>query len=278
MSPSQWPAAQRAGPCGAVDQSGWRVSPGPEEQVQCRRGWDSPTEEALWGRRSSGWGGVPSAAFLTGCIAVHAEAVPPRGADGLHGLRVALAAQSSLNKNAQEPCLLTANWPTTCPQKPVRAPQHLTPSGTPQPLLQEGCPAWGSENRAQGRIGSRRVLEGQGERKGRAAQGGSGQGRTQLWGMQRALGAGAGPGRGRGAPRGDGKPGVSSTVPGMGLKLLGAEGSGRDPTQTEGSPGQGWTQQSRCQRGGNKAELSQSLLPYFCCSHSPAGWPGSGSR
>lgn len=163
-------------------------------------------------------------------------------------------------------------------KSPSGPPQHPTPSGTPQPLLQEGCLARGSENRARGGSAAGGCWEGQGERRGRAAQGGSGQGRTQLWGMQRALGAGAGPGRGRGAPRGDGKPGVSSTVPGMGLNLLGAEGSGRDPTQTEGSPGQGWTQQSRCQRGGNKAELSQSLLPYFCCSHSPAGWPGSGSQ
>lgn len=278
MSPSRWPAAQGAGPCGAVDQSGRRVSPGPEEQVQCRRGWDSPTEEALWGRRSSGWGGVPSAAFLTGCIAVHAEAVPPRGADGLHGLRVALAAQSSLNKNAREPCLLTANRPTTCPQKPIRTPPAPHSIGHPAAPAAGGVSGTGSENRARGGSAAGGCWEGQGERRGRAAQGGSGQGRTQLWGMQRALGAGAGPGRGRGAPRGDGKPGVSSTVPGMGLNLLGAEGSGRDPTQTEGSPGQGWTQQSRCQRGGNKAELSQSLLPYFCCSHSPAGWPGSGSR
>lgn len=151
------------------------------------------------GRRSSGWGGVPSAAFLTGCIAVHAEAVPPRGADGLHGLRVALAAQSSLNKNAREPCLLTANRPTTCPQKPVRAPPAPHSIGHPAAPAAGGVSGTGVGEQGTGRIRSRRVLGGSGGAKGQSCP------RRERTGQDAALGdaessggrsrAGEGPGR-----------------------------------------------------------------------------------
>lgn len=151
------------------------------------------------GRRSSGWGGVPSAAFLTGCIAVHTEAVPPRGADGLHGLRVALAAQSSLNKNAREPCLLTANRPTTCPQKPVRAPPAPHSIGHPAAPAAGGVSGTGVGEQGTGRIRSRRVLGGSGGAKGQSCP------RRERTGQDAALGdaessggrsrAGEGPGR-----------------------------------------------------------------------------------
>lgn len=59
----------------------------------CARGGWSPLPSRVSPQRTS----------LTRSVAVHAEAVPSCGADGLHGLRVALAAQPSLQRTPQCP-------------------------------------------------------------------------------------------------------------------------------------------------------------------------------
>lgn len=125
-----------------------------------------------------------SAVFLTWCIAVHAEAVPTCGADGLHGLCIALAAQPSLKQNAWEPCLLKANCPATCPLIATpRACQGALSTSLQRAPCRLCC--GGSENRVRR---EHHVTAGYalGEQKGSSVQGRGDSAGSSPGGMQRA--------------------------------------------------------------------------------------------
>ena len=180
------------------------------------------------------------------------------------------------------PCLVSSH---RHPKNLLWSCQHLLQ----QALLPAGCPA--------------RALRGQGpqgtSRCSRLCAGGAEDGRPERGakrqscprkertvqdpapaGSRELCGARARPGRGQGAQRGHSKPRGGAAQPqGWDSTLTGSRGIRKGSSlDRQESLGQEQMQQSTHQRGGNKAELSQNLLPYFCCSHSPAGWPGSGSR
>lgn len=140
---------------------------------------------------------LPHAAPLTGRIAVDTEAVAAGGADGLHGLHVALAAQPRLQHNAGDTSVTQGQLPTTCPLLCTPgACWHQGAAGTSLQLAAVGTcaslslchrfccrerssedkgPEWTSICRSGGQ------WAGRGVKKVRAAQGGSIELRIQLW-------------------------------------------------------------------------------------------------
>lgn len=184
----------------------------------------------------------PSAAFLTGCIAVHAEAVSPRGADGLHGLCVALAAQPSLEQKCTGTLFIQGQLPHHVSSKARQGPP--APHSIGHPAVPAAGWVSGTGVREQGTGDTDPQPECAGERgqwvrgskkaelpkEGADRAGCSSGGCRELWGPE--------PGRGgdRELQEVTGNLGGSSTVPGMGLNLTSSRGIQMGSSPDRGKP------------------------------------------